>query len=73
MGKNLALAELRFVTALLTRKYRVRFAPNAGSGDEMEPGGTNGHEGEWWRRVETEMRDQFTAAPGQLELVFEAR
>lgn len=73
VGKNLALAELRFVTALLTRKYRVRFTPNAGPGDEMEPSGKNRHEGEWWRRVETEMRDQFTAAPGQLELVFEAR
>ena len=69
MGKNLALAELRFVTALLARKYRVRFVPSAGK----EQSGTSGPGGEWWRRVETKMRDQFTAAPGQLELVFEKR
>lgn len=81
MGKNLALAELRFVTALLTLKYRFRFAAGVGSGGEpsqddgsskpSKPRGKNGRE--WWKRVETEMRDQFTAAPGQLDLVFEAR
>lgn len=80
VGKNLALAELRFVTALLARKYRVRFAPPpAGEGgrEKIEHGRTGEDEGAgggfWWRRVETEMRDQFTAAPGQLELVFEKR
>lgn len=56
VGKQLALAELRFVTALLVGKYYVRFAPG-------EDGG----------RVERDMKDQFTAAPGRLRLVFRAR
>ena len=56
VGKNLALAELRFVTALLVSKYDISFAP----GED----GTS-----CWR----DMRDQFTAAPGKLELVFTPR
>ena len=53
VGKNLALAEIRFVTALLISKYDIKFAP-----------------GEDGVRVWKDMKDQFTAAPGKLELVF---
>jgi len=56
VGKNLALSELRFVTALLVSKYDIAFAP-----------------GEAGIRVWKNMKDQFTAAPGKLELVFHAR
>jgi len=56
LGKTLALAELRKVTALLVAKYHVRFV-----------------KGEDRSIVERDMRDQFTAAPGQLRLVFERR
>ena len=56
VGKNLALSELRFVTALLVSKYDISFAP----GED----GTS-----CWR----DMKDQFTAAPGKLELVFTPR
>ena len=56
VGKNLALAELRFVTALLVSKYDIAFAP-----------------GEDGVKVVEDMKDQFTAAPGKLELVFTAR
>ena len=55
VGKNLALAELRFVTALLVSNYDINFAP-----------------GEDGTRVCEDMKDQFTAAPGKLELVFTA-
>ena len=53
VGKNLALAEIRFATALLVSKYDIAFAP-----------------GEDGTRVLKEMKDQFTAVPGKLELVF---
>jgi cytochrome P450 len=53
IGKNLALAEIRFVTALLISKYHVSLAP-----------------GEDGVRVWKDMKDQFTAVPGKLELVF---
>ena len=56
VGKNLALAELRFVTALLVSKYDITFAP-----------------GEDGTRCWRDMKDQFTAAPGKLELVFTPR
>ncbi|MCJ1421897.1 hypothetical protein MMC32_008264 [Xylographa parallela] len=56
VGKNLALAELRYVTALVVGKYSIEFAPG-------EDGG----------RVEGNMKDQFTAAPGTLNLVFKTR
>ncbi|CRG88390.1 hypothetical protein PISL3812_05420 [Talaromyces islandicus] len=56
VGKNLAMAELRYVTAILVKKYTVRFAP----GQSIE-------------KVEAEMRDQFTAAPGDLKLLFTPR
>jgi cytochrome P450 len=54
VGKNLALAEIRFVTALLISKYNIKFAP-----------------GEDGTTVWKDMKDQFTAVPGKLELVFE--
>ena len=56
VGKDLAIAELRFVTSLLISRYDVAFAP-----------------GEDGTRCWKEMRDQFTAAPGKLELVFNTR
>ncbi|KAL8651746.1 MAG: hypothetical protein Q9210_003077 [Variospora velana] len=56
VGKNLALSELRFVTALLVKKYAIGFAPE-------EDGNC----------VTSELRDQFTAAPGKLHLSFEVR
>ncbi|KAF4629298.1 hypothetical protein G7Y89_g8848 [Cudoniella acicularis] len=54
VGKNLAMGELRLVTALLVKKYRIRLAS-----------------GEDGKRVEEDLRDQFTAAPGELNLSFE--
>ena len=56
VGKNLALSELRFVTALLIKKYVVSFAPS-------EDGNS----------VLNDLRDQFTAAPGALNLSFKLR
>lgn len=56
VGKNLALAELRYVTAILVKNYTVHFAP----GQSVE-------------KVEAEMRDQFTASPGELTLLFKPR
>lgn len=56
VGKNLALAELRFVAALLLSKYDLAFAP-----------------GEDGSRCWRDMKDQFTAAPGKLVLVFKPR
>lgn len=55
VGKNLAMGELRFVTALLVKKYHIELAPS-------EDG----------KRVEADLRDQFTTAPGELKLSFEA-
>lgn len=56
VGKNLAMAELRYVTAMLISKYHIGFA-----------------QGEDGSKVEGEMRDQFTAAPGPLRLIFRMR
>jgi len=58
IGKSLALSELRYVTALLASKYDISFAP-----DDKDYG----------RRVEGDMRDRFTAAPGELRVVFRPR
>ena len=57
VGKNLALMELRAVTAALVKKYDIVFAPGSVGG----------------RSVLTEMKDQFTMTPGRLELVFNLR
>ncbi|KAF1992980.1 putative benzoate 4-monooxygenase cytochrome P450 [Amniculicola lignicola CBS 123094] len=56
VGKNLALTEIRFVTALLLSKYDIAF----GYGED----GTS-----VWKN----MRDQFTAVPGKLDLIFNPR
>lgn len=56
VGKNLALTEIRMVTADLLSAFDVRFAP-----------GDNGE------AVELNMRDQLTANPGDLSLVFTPR
>ncbi|KAK8008231.1 hypothetical protein PG991_010782 [Apiospora marii] len=56
VGQNLALIELRFVIALLVRKFRIGFAPGE-SGETLFAG----------------LRDQFTAAPGKLRLLFHSR
>ena len=54
VGKQLALTELRLVTATLVSKYSIRFA--------IKDGGAS---------VMNDMRDYFTARPGQLDLIFE--
>ena len=54
VGKNLALSEIRFVTALLISNYNVHFK-----------------EGDDGSATVDDMADQFTAAPGHLDLVFE--
>lgn len=56
VGKNLAFSELRFVTALLVKKYAISFAP-----------------GEDGKTLTSELKDQFTAAPGELKLEFKLR
>jgi tryprostatin B 6-hydroxylase len=56
VGKNVALAELRYITAMLVSKYQIQFS-----------------EGEKGDRVEGKMRDQMTASPGQLSLIFRKR
>jgi cytochrome P450 len=56
VGKTLALTQLRFVTALLVRKYVIKL-----------PLGEDGS------RVERDMRDQFTATPGDFDLQFMIR
>jgi cytochrome P450 len=57
VGKNLAMAQLRLVTAALLSKYHIRFAPRERNGES----------------VERDLRDQLTANPGNLVLVFEER
>ncbi|KAL8793721.1 MAG: hypothetical protein Q9195_003662 [Heterodermia aff. obscurata] len=56
IGKNLALMELRIVTALLVSRYEISFAP-----------------GEDGTSLFRDMKDAFTAAPGDLRLVFQRR
>lgn len=57
VGRNLALMEIRAVTAALLGRFDLGFAPGTGRGEE----------------VERDMGDQFTATPGRLELVFTER
>ena len=57
MGKNLAMAQLRLVAAALLSKYHIRFAPGERNGEA----------------VERDLRDQLTANPGNLVLMFEKR
>ncbi|KAK6957361.1 hypothetical protein Daesc_000145 [Daldinia eschscholtzii] len=56
IGKNLAMTEMRFVIALLVKKFKVEFWGN-----------------EKGEKLFADLRDQFTAAPGRLELRFRLR
>ncbi|OTA58321.1 cytochrome P450 [Hypoxylon sp. EC38] len=56
VGKSLAMSEMRFVIALLVRKFKVGFW-----GEDR---------GE---KLFADLRDQFTAAPGRLDLRFQVR
>ncbi|KAI0109866.1 cytochrome P450 [Daldinia grandis] len=56
IGKNLAMTEMRFVIALLVKKFKVEFW-----GDEKGA------------KLFADLRDQFTAAPGRLDLRFRLR
>ncbi|OTA99276.1 hypothetical protein M426DRAFT_325260 [Hypoxylon sp. CI-4A] len=56
VGKILAMSELRFVIALLVKKFQVGFWGN----DKGE-------------KLFADLRDQFTAAPGKLDLRFQLR
>ncbi|PLB38295.1 cytochrome P450 [Aspergillus candidus] len=57
VGKNLALAQIRLVTAALVSRYKMQFAPGTEEGVS----------------VEKNMRDQLTAQPGECWIVFERR
>lgn len=56
VGKNLAMSEMRFVIALLVKKFEVGLWAD----DKGE-------------RLFGDLRDQFTAAPGRLDLRFQVR
>ncbi|KAI1386119.1 cytochrome P450 [Hypoxylon trugodes] len=56
VGKSLAMSEMRFVIALLVKRFKVEFA-----------GGDRGE------KLFADLRDQFTAAPGRLDLRFRVR
>ncbi|KAI0205448.1 putative cytochrome P450 [Astrocystis sublimbata] len=57
VGKTLAMAQLRLVAANILERYNIEFAPG-------ERGGEN---------VEQDLRDQLTAVPGRMVLVFKPR
>ncbi|KAJ5171192.1 uncharacterized protein N7500_003975 [Penicillium coprophilum] len=57
VGRHLALAQIRLVTAALVFHYRIKFAPGQNNGEA----------------VERDMKDQLTARPGACLLVFESR
>ncbi|KKY31540.1 putative benzoate 4-monooxygenase cytochrome p450 [Diaporthe ampelina] len=57
VGKNLAMAQMRLVAASILTKYDIDFAPEEGNGEA----------------VERDLKDQLTANPGKLRLVFEKR
>ncbi|KAI1323412.1 benzoate 4-monooxygenase cytochrome P450 [Xylariaceae sp. FL0255] len=56
-GKHLAMAQLRLFAAGLLSRYNITFAPGERNGEA----------------VERDMRDQLTASPGRLNIVFEKR
>ncbi|KAJ5107106.1 hypothetical protein N7456_003781 [Penicillium angulare] len=58
LGKDVAMAEMATLVALLVSKYHISF-PNDGGVSQ--------------RVVEEEMTDQFTATPGNMNLVFSPR
>ncbi|KAI1819402.1 cytochrome P450 [Xylaria intraflava] len=53
-GKKIGMSQMRLTVAILLSKYSISFAP--GTSDEL--------------LVEKDMKDQITAVPGKLELVF---
>lgn len=57
VGKTLALNEMRLIVALLVTKFQVEFGDGADRGKQLF----------------ADMKDQFTAAPGRLDLQFTAR
>ncbi|KAJ5502594.1 hypothetical protein N7463_005468 [Penicillium fimorum] len=57
VGRHLALAQIRLVTAALVFRCRIKFAPGENNGEA----------------VERDMKDQLTAQPGACRLVFESR
>ncbi|KAJ5790938.1 uncharacterized protein N7518_007949 [Penicillium psychrosexuale] len=57
VGRHLALAQIRLVTAALVFHYRIKFAPGENNGEA----------------VERDMKDQLTAQPGACRLVFQSR
>ncbi|KAF9249319.1 hypothetical protein DTO013E5_8509 [Penicillium roqueforti] len=57
VGRHLALAQIRLVTAALMFHYRIKFAPGENNGEA----------------VERDMKDQLTAQPGACRLVFQSR
>ncbi|KAJ5715972.1 cytochrome P450 [Penicillium malachiteum] len=54
VGKNLALTQIRLVTAALLSRFHVEFAPNNKTGEF----------------VEKDMKDQLTAQPGPCHVIF---
>ena len=57
VGKNLAMAQMRLVAASILTKHDIDFAPGEENG----------------KAVERDLKDQLTANPGKLRLVFEKR
>ncbi|KAJ5963974.1 uncharacterized protein N7479_003850 [Penicillium vulpinum] len=57
VGRHLALAQIRLVTAALVFHYRIEFASGENNGEA----------------VERDMKDQLTAQPGACRLVFQRR
>ncbi|KAJ6124316.1 hypothetical protein N7471_011633 [Penicillium samsonianum] len=57
VGRHLALAQIRHVTAALVFHYRITFASGENNGEA----------------VERDMKDQLTAQPGACRLVFQSR
>ncbi|KAH8901372.1 cytochrome P450 [Thozetella sp. PMI_491] len=57
VGKNLAYSEMRFVLALIVHRFTIEFSPGGDQGMSLF----------------ADLKDQFTAAPGRLELAFKLR
>ncbi|KAJ5194317.1 hypothetical protein N7491_001654 [Penicillium cf. griseofulvum] len=57
VGRHLALAQIRLVTAALVFYYWIKFGPGENNGEA----------------VERDMKDQLTAQPGACRLVFQSR
>lgn len=57
VGKAIAMAQMRLTVACLLSKYNIALAPGQGNGEDFE----------------LQMKDQATASPGPLVLVFSRR